>query len=1081
MADQTHEQEQQDAAIASEQDRSSATEELATEQGTPDAEQGAATTANAEDTLQAEYEGAVQSVVPTVKLEDELKQSFIDYAMSVIVDRALPDVRDGLKPVHRRVLYDMYDLKIWHNGPTKKSARVVGDVIGRFHPHGDVAVYETIVRMAQWFSMRAPLIYGQGNFGNLDGDGAAAMRYTEVRMTKIAEMMLQDIDKETVNTYPNYDGNEQIPEVLPTRYPNLLVNGSAGIAVGLATNIPPHNLAEVIDGTLALLANPELTLDELMQYIPGPDFPTGGLIISSPDIKKAYATGRGRCVIRARTHVETDKQGRSTIYVDEIPFMVNKSAIVKEIAELVREKKIDGIAEVNDLSDKDNQVRIAIDLKRDAYEEAVLNNLYQHTSMQSSFSFNVIALVNNRPKQLSLLEILHEFIKFRREVVTRRTVYLLRQDRRKAFYNEGLIVATGNIERVIELIKSSANAEEARARLMQEEWNGAAVASVMEFDEFGQNICLPLGIDPNCGLKVQAPADSTGAGKSRHELAQEAAEGKLPCVYHLSEEQARGILALQLQRLTHLASDEIKADYAALKHNIHDYLEILNSTERMNEVIRTELEEAKSTFRDPRRSTFINVDGNISKADLITRQPVMVTLSHEGYIKYQDLSLYGATSRGAKGNNAAKLKDEDYIETSTVCNSHDYIMCFTNLGRCFVTKVYELPTSNNRTWRGRPIQNLFDLQEGEAVRRLLPISEQDVGKLDNTYIVFATTQGNVKRSSLKDYKNLLNRANGTGIKAITLAAGDELSTVEISHGEDDILLFASNGRVLRFCEYVNTDTKKGEADTESEAETETTDTETEVEVEVDVDASDDAAEGGEGEDVLSDSERIARELAGLQNYLAVRKSGRGVRARGRTSGTIKGIKLVGKDTTLAGMLVVPSSELQNEKLNYILITEQGDGKRGRLISIVGKRARGSQGIACCSRATRGEKIVGVISAHEDSDYLVFSNTGTVLRSHVSELTVRSRSAGYIRLKRVDEDERIIGLQEIPPEVVIAIDESAQKRRLEAQGAAAADAADAAADAADEAALHEAEKASADADLDFSDERAEPQSDDLGEL
>ena len=602
MADQTHEQEQQDVAMTSASEQAQSTEQ----------EKSVDSAVSASDDTPVEYEGAVQSTVPTVKLEDELKQSFIDYAMSVIVDRALPDVRDGLKPVHRRVLYDMYDLKIWHNGPTKKSARVVGDVIGRFHPHGDAAVYETIVRMAQWFSMRAPLIYGQGNFGNLDGDGAAAMRYTEVRMTKIAEMMLQDIDKETVNTYPNYDGNEQIPEVLPTRYPNLLVNGSAGIAVGLATNIPPHNLAEVIDGTLALLANP-------------------GLIISSPEIKKAYATGRGRCVIRARTHVETDKQGRSTIYVDEIPYMVNKSAIVKEIAELVREKKIEGIAEVNDLSDKDNQVRIAIDLKRDAYEEAVLNNLYQHTSMQSSFSFNVIALVNNRPKQLSLLEILQEFLKFRREVVTRRTVYLLRQDRRKAFYNEGLIVATSNIERVIEIIKGSDNAEEARARLMQEEWGGSQVASVMEFDDLGENICLPLGIDPNCGLHVHA----TGADESkpRHELALAAAAGTLPSTYHLSEEQARGILALQLQRLTHLATDEIKADYENLKRNIHDYLEILNSTERMNEVIRTELEEAKNTFRDPRRSTFINVDGYISKADLISRQAVLVTLSHEGYIK----------------------------------------------------------------------------------------------------------------------------------------------------------------------------------------------------------------------------------------------------------------------------------------------------------------------------------------------------------------------------------------------------------------------------------------------------------------
>ncbi len=406
---------------------------------------------NDKETLEAaEREGdnsqktASQSVnfdVATVNLEDELKQSFIDYAMSVIVDRALPDVRDGLKPVHRRVLYDMYDLKVWHTGQTKKSARIVGDVIGRFHPHGDTAVYETIVRMAQWFSMREPLIFGQGNFGDIDGDGAAAMRYTEIKMTKIAEAMLTDIDKETVNTYPNYDGNEQIPEVLPTRFPNLLVNGSSGIAVGMATNIPPHNLGEIIDGTVALLDNPNLTLDELMQYIPGPDFPTGGLIVGNDGIKQAYATGRGRCVIRSRTHIETDKSGRKTIIVDEIPYVVHKVDIVKQIAQLVREKKIEGIAEVNDLSDKDNAVRIAIDLKRDAYEEAVLNNLYSQTMLQSSFWINMVALVNNHPRQLSLMEVLKEFIKFRREVVTRRTVYLLRQDRRRAHVAEGLMVA----------------------------------------------------------------------------------------------------------------------------------------------------------------------------------------------------------------------------------------------------------------------------------------------------------------------------------------------------------------------------------------------------------------------------------------------------------------------------------------------------------------------------------------------------------------------------------------------------------------------------------------------------------------
>ena len=1000
MVDKNHDDEQLTADKLNEQEQQETSQEaLDGAQSSADTDKG--------DMGNGDYQSsAVVSDGPTVKLEDELKQSFIDYAMSVIVDRALPDVRDGLKPVHRRVLYDMYDLKIWHNGPTKKSARVVGDVIGRFHPHGDAAVYETIVRMAQWFSMRAPLIFGQGNFGNLDGDGAAAMRYTEVRMTKIAEQMLADIDKETVNRYPNYDGNEMIPEVLPTRYPNLLVNGSSGIAVGMATNIPPHNLAEIIDGTVAMLDNPEITLDELMDYIPGPDFPTGGLIIRSPEIRRAYETGRGRCLIRSRTHTETDKQGRTTIYVDEIPYMVNKSTIVKEIAELVRDKKIEGIAEVNDLSDKDNLVRIAIDLKRDAYEEAVLNNLFQHTSMQSSFSFNVIALVDNRPKQLSLIEILKEFIKFRREVVTRRTVYLLRQDRRKAFLDEGLIVAKSNIQRIIDIVTSAANAEDARNKLMSETWDGALVSSVMEYDANGVNICLPIGIEDNRGL----------------------IDGR----YHLSEDQAKAILSLQLHRLTHLATEEIQKDYQQLKENIKGYLEILNSTARMNEVIREELLEVRNTYRDPRRSDFIIVDGMFSKADLINRQAVLITLSQEGYIKYQDLSLYEAMNRGTMGNSAAKLKEEDFIVTSTVCNSHDSVMCFTNLGRCFITKVYDLPTSNNKSWRGRPVQNLFDLPEGESVRRILPITEDQIEMLkagnaasEQIFIVFATANGGVKRIALSQFKNHLNRCNSTGIKAINLTGDDELVSVEITHGEDDILLFANNGRMMRFCEYVDVAGADSSSD-DNAAEDNSTDND--ALTQDTASASDDADESGD-DDNISDAERIAREREVLARYLPVRKSGGGVRPRGRASGTNKGIKLM-DGAKLAAMIVVPVERIEDEKLNYLIITESGIGKRGRLISLPGKVRRGGMGNWVCSAAARSERVVGVITADESSDYLIFSNTGSVLRSRVSDLTVRSRSAGYLKLKRCTEGELIVGMQEIPPAVVAEINESAEARAAE---------------------------------------------------
>lgn len=1007
---------------------------------------------------------AVSSEGPTVKLEDELKQSFIDYAMSVIVDRALPDVRDGLKPVHRRVLYDMYDLKIWHNGPTKKSARVVGDVIGRFHPHGDAAVYETIVRMAQWFSMRAPLIFGQGNFGNLDGDGAAAMRYTEVRMTKIAEQMLADIDKETVNRYPNYDGNEMIPEVLPTRYPNLLVNGSAGIAVGMATNIPPHNLAEIIDGTVAMLDNPQITLDELMEYIPGPDFPTGGLIIRSPEIKRAYETGRGRCLIRSRTHTETDKQGRTTIYVDEIPYMVNKSTIVKEIADLVREKKIEGIAEVNDLSDKDNLVRIAIDLKRDAYEEAVLNNLYQHTSMQSSFSFNVIALVDNRPKQLSLIEILKEFLKFRREVVTRRTVYLLRQDRRKAFLDEGLIVAKSNIQRIIEIVTGAENAEDARNKLMAEAWDGELVASVMEYDENGTNICLPTGIDENRGL----------------------IDGK----YHLSEDQAKAILALQLHRLTHLATEEIQKDYQQLKLNIKGYLEILNSTVRMNEVIREELLEVRNAYSDARRSNFIMVDGMFSKADLINRQAVLITLSQEGYIKYQDLSLHEAMNRGTLGKSSAKLKDEDFIVTSAVCNSHDSAMCFTNLGRCFITKVYDLPTSNNKSWRGRPVQNLFDLPEGESVRRVLPVTEEQIEQMkaekvgaEQLFIVFATANGGVKRIALSQFKSHLNRCNSTGIKAINLLGDDELVAVEITHGEDDILLFADNGRMMRFCEYVDIAGADSDSDSSSESTAEDT-------ASTSADNSTDDNESSDDDDTISDEVRIAREREVLARYLPIRKSGGGIRPRSRSSGTNKGIRLM-KGAKLAAMIVVPVERIEDEKLNYLIITESGIGKRGRLISLPGKTRRGGMGNWICSVAARSERIVGVITADESSDYLVFSNTGSVLRSRVSDMTMRSRNAGYIKMKRCTEGELIVGMQEIPPAVVAEINESAEaraaeKRRIENGEAAAANPDEDVASATDAAATDVADAASADVasdatDAPAADAEAQDESKDNGDI
>lgn len=935
----------------------------------------------------ASFEGTTaQSVdmgnVTAVRLEDELRQSFIDYAMSVIVDRALPDVRDGLKPVHRRVLFDMYKLKIWHNGPTKKSARVVGDVIGRFHPHGDAAVYDTIVRMAQWFSMRNPLVFGQGNFGNIDGDGPAAMRYTEVRMTRIAEAMLQDIDKETVNTYPNYDGNEQIPEVLPTRFPNLLVNGSSGIAVGMATNIPPHNLGEVIDGTLALLDKPEITLDELMHYIKAPDFPTGGFIVGTAGVREAYATGKGRVVMRARTHVETDKSGRRTIIVDEIPYMEAKSNIVKQIAELVRDKKIEGIAEVNDLSDKDHQVRIAIDLKRDAFEEAVLNNLYEKTSLQSNFAVNMIALVGQHPRQLSLIEILKEFINFRREVVTRRTVYLLRQDRKKAFLDEGLIVAKGNIDRVIEIITSSENTEEAKQRLVAEAWDGTLISTLIHLDERGENVCLPQGIEKSAGLH----------------------DGK----YHLSVRQAERILEMQLSSLTRLNSEKIQAEYRGLIANILGYLEILNSTERLKEVIREELKAARSDFADKRRSEIIGDMGRVSKADLIAPQDAVITLSDKGYIKYQDISAFESQRRGGKGRAAARVKDDDIITRTLVTNTHHILLCLTSQGRLFASWVYDLPTSENRTWRGRPIQNYFAIEEGERVTSMLSIAEFD----ENHFIFMVTARGLVKKIRLSEYRHLLTSSainSGRPVKITTLMEGDELVDAQIGSGDDDIYLFTANGKALRFCDYydVSKDGDESEAESAEENAGETLTEESEI------------ASGAESDN----GEEIKVEVVRNRHF------GYGVRPSGRTSRGIRGMRLVGDDRIVSLIVITPDGK---DRHYAIILTAKGKGKKMVLEELT-LRNRGGQGIMVMpSRA--GEKngpVIGATRVEDGDEFLIITDQGTLIRSPVDEsLRPMSRMAVGVILMRPGDNENIIALETIPCEVAEASREAQNARRQE---------------------------------------------------
>lgn len=906
---------------------------------------------------------SVNSSVPTVKLEDELKQSFIDYAMSVIVDRALPDVRDGLKPVHRRVLFDMYDLKVWSTGQTKKSARIVGDVIGRFHPHGDTAVYETIVRMAQWFSMREPLIFGQGNFGDIDGDGAAAMRYTEVKMTKIAEQMLADIDKETVDSYPNYDGNEQIPEVLPTKFPNLLVNGSSGIAVGMATNIPTHNLSEVIDGVIAVLDNPEIGLDELMHYIPGPDFPTGGIIVGTDGIRQAYETGKGRCIIRSKTRVETDKSGKQTIYVDEIPYVVHKVDIVKQIEKLIKEKKIEGIASIVDESDKDCAVKIAIDLKRDAYPEAVLNNLYQNTMLQASFPINMVALVHNHPKQLSLKEILTEFVKFRREIVTRRTVYLLRQARRTAHTNEGLMIAKANIQRVIDIITAADNAEDARIKLMAEAWDSSVISPLIQRAEDGSNISLPQGI----------PAD----------------KGIIGDKYYLSDPQARAILELRLSKLTHLAQDEIRDKYNELVAAIRDYLEILNNPERMKQEIRTELQEVKETYGNKRKTAFTVDLGKIDKGDLIARRDVIVTLSAQGYIKYQDISTYESQARGGKGKLATKLKDEDYITKVVVASTHDKMMFFTNKGRAFVSVVYDLPTSENRTSKGLPVQNFFniDKENGEVVTALLPISEFN----SEQYFFMATKNGLIKKTSLSAYASFVNRMGTNGLIALKLNAGDELIGVELSSGDDDVFLFTSNGYAQHFCEYYK---RSAVADEDSSD---------------DADSSDNSQESSDENDDSSID----------------RHSGAGVRPSGRGSGCIRGIKLR-ENGKVVSLMVIPPSEVDKQ---FLIACANGYGKRTRL-SDISLRNRGGMGVIVIKNLDRNGEVVGAVLADDNSDYMLITNQGQLIRSSMSDTPLVSRSAAGNILMRMYEGDSVMAIQSIPEDVVQNSKKMAEARQKE---------------------------------------------------
>jgi DNA gyrase subunit A len=827
-----------------------------------------------------------------VNLEDEMRQSYLDYAMSVIVGRALPDVRDGLKPVHRRVLFAMRELGNDYNKAYKKSARVVGDVIGKYHPHGDSAVYDAIVRMAQPFSMRYMLVDGQGNFGSVDGDFPAAMRYTEVRMSRLAHELLADIEKETVDFVPNYDESEREPAVLPTRVPNLLINGSSGIAVGMATNIPPHNLNEVVNALLAVLDDPEIGLAGLMQHIPGPDFPTAGIINGATEIVTAYKTGRGRLSIRGRTHFEDidPKSTRQAIIVTELPYQVNKARLLERIADLVRNKLIEGISELRDESDKDG-MRMVIELKRGEVAEIVLNNLYAQTPLETVFGINMVALQDGQPRLMPLKDILEAFLRHRREIITRRTIYDLRKARERAHVLEGLAVALANIDEVIALIKASPTPAEARTKLTSRRWPAGAVPAMLA--RVGATTSRPDGLAAEIGLQGE--------------------------YYVLSESQAQAILDMRLNRLTGLEQDKIIAEYSALLAQIADLSDILARPERLSQVLRTELIEVRDQFGDARR-TEISLDHlNLTTADLIEPQDVVVTLSHAGYAKSQPVSDYQAQRRGGRGKAAASVKDEDFVEKLFVAHTHDTLLCFSNRGQVYWLKVYELPQAG-RNARGKPMINLLPLQEGEKITAVLPVKEFD----DNHFVFMATSQGTVKKTPLSSFS----RPRSSGIIAVDLRGDDRLAGVSLTDGTREIMLFSSGGKAIRFHEEE-------------------------------------------------------------------------VRAMGRDSTGVRGIKL-SEDQTVIALIVIGEGHV---------LTASANGY-GKLTPIEDWPAhgRGGQGVIALQTTERNGATVAALQVQINQELMLISSNGTLVRTPVADISLVGRNTQGVRLIRLDEGERLSGVE-----------------------------------------------------------------------
>ena len=875
-----------------------------------------------------------KEIIP-VNLEDEMRRSYLDYAMSVIVGRALPDVRDGLKPVHRRVLFAMHELGAHSNKPYYKSARIVGDVIGKYHPHGDQSVYDTLVRMAQPFALRYLLVDGQGNFGSVDGDSAAAMRYTEARMSRLAHELMADIDKETVNFQLNYDEKEYEPTVMPTRFPNLLVNGSAGIAVGMATNIPPHNLTEVVNALLALIDDPLIDIDGLMEYIPGPDFPTAGIINGVGGIHVAYRTGRGRVRMRARAEIEVADNGREAIAVSEIPYQVNKARLIEKIAELVKEKKLEGISELRDESDKDG-MRIYIEIKRGESADVVLNNLYQQTQMESTFGINMVALVDGRPQLLNLKQILQAFVRHRREVVTRRTIFELRKARARAHILEGLTVALANIDEMIELIKTSANPNEARERMLTRTWDAGLVGALLA--AAGAEASRPDGLPKGVGL----------------------VDGR----YQLTETQAQQILEMRLHRLTGLEQDRLTEEYKQLLEEIRGLIEILEDPDVLLTVIRGELIAVRDEFGDARRSEIRASEEDLDILDLIAPEDVVVTLSHSGYAKRQPVSAYRAQRRGGRGRSAASTKDEDFIDQLWLVNTHDTLLTFTSAGRVFWLPVYQLPDAGPNA-RGRPIINWIPLEPGEHVQAVLPVREYGEGQ----FVFFATKNGRVKKTPLTEYAYRLQR----GKIAIHLDEGDALVGVALTDGERDVLLFASNGKTVRF----------GEDRVRSMGRTAT------------------GVRGirlAKGEDVVS---------------LIVAESAGGIEAE------LEGIE--GDDDAADEMIDngVETDETTHDddkpddgEVAYILTaTENGYGKRTAL-SEYPRKGRGTQGVIGIQTTERNGKLVAAVMLGGNDEVLLISDGGTLVRTPGLQISRVGRNTQGVTLIRLSKGEKLQAVERL---------------------------------------------------------------------